>query len=114
MPSTVIKSIGYESALSRLTVTFTTGRIYDYFAVPQNIADAFRSSFSKGAYFNTNIRDKYPCKERTRLRLAPKDGMLQRQLESSARSGGDAPSDPKGYDDAGGSADGGGDGGADG
>ena len=85
MPSTVIRSIDYESALSRLSVTFTTGRIYDYFAVPQNIADAFRSSFSKGAYFNTNIRDKYPCKERTRLRLAPKDDdTLRRQLESSA------------------------------
>ena len=84
MPSTVVRSIDYESALSRLTVTFTTGRIYDYFAVPQNIADAFRSSFSKGTYFNTNIRDKYPCKERTRLRLAPKDGTLQQQLEESA------------------------------
>jgi hypothetical protein len=87
MPSTVIRSIGYESALSRLTVTFTTGRIYDYFAVPQNTADAFRSSLSKGAYFNTNIRDKYPCKERTRLRLAPKDGALREQLQSSAGHG---------------------------
>jgi hypothetical protein len=102
MPSTVVKSINYESALSRLTVTFTTGRIYDYFAVPQNIADAFRSSFSKGAYFNSNIRDKYPCKERTQLRLARKDGTLHEQLQSSAgRSG----------DDSGGGA---GDGGADG
>ena len=96
MPSTVIRSIDYESALSRLSVTFTTGRIYDYFAVPQNIADAFRSSFSKGAYFNSNIRDKYPCKERTVLRLAPKeDGTLRRQLESSA---GGATSDHKGDD----------------
>jgi KTSC domain-containing protein len=105
MPSTVIKSISYESALSRLTVTFTTGRIYDYFAVPQNIADTFRSSFSKGTYFNTNIRDKYPCKERTRLRLAPKDGTLQEQLQSSA---GAVTSDRKGDDDADGGADGGG------
>ena len=96
MPSTVIKSISYESALSRLTVTFTTGRIYDYFAVPQNIADAFRSSFSKGAYFNSNIRDKYPCKERTRLRLAPKDDTLRQQLKESAGT----TSDNKGRDDS--------------
>ena len=93
MPSTVIRSIGYESALSRLTVTFTTGRSYDYFAVPQNIADTFRSSLSKGAYFNANIRDKYPCKERTRLRLAPKDGTLREQLQSSAGPGGSDDSD---------------------
>jgi hypothetical protein len=98
MPSTVVRSINYESALSRLTVTFTTGRSYDYFAVPQNIADAFRSSFSKGAYFNSNIRDKYPCKERTRLRLAPTDDTLRQQLQSSAGYSGD-------------DADGGGDGG---
>ena len=111
MPSTVIRSIDYESALSRLSVTFTTGRIYDYFAVPQNIADAFRSSFSKGAYFNANIRDKYPCKERTRLRLAPKDGPLQRQLESSAGYGGGQSSDHKGNDGSDGGGDGGGGGG---
>jgi hypothetical protein len=110
MPSTVVRSIEYESTLSRLSVTFTTGRIYDYFAVPQNVADAFRSSFSKGAYFNENIRDKYPCKERTRLRLAPKDGTLRQQLESSARSGGRESSDYKSHDNS----DGGGDGGADG
>jgi hypothetical protein len=105
MPSTVIKSIGYESALSRLTVTFTTGRIYDYFAVPQNIADTFRSSLSKGAYFNANIRDKFPCKERTRLRIAREDGTLREQLQSSA---GGVTSDHKGNDDSDGGADGGG------
>ncbi len=114
MPSTVVRSIDYESALSRLTVTFTTGRSYDYFAVPQNIADAFRSSFSKGAYFNSNIRDKYPCKERTVLRLAPKDGTLRTQLESSIGHGAGGPSDHKSYDDPGGGTDGGSDGGADG
>ena len=110
MPSTVIRSIDYESALSRLSVTFTTGRIYDYFAVPQNIADAFRSSFSKGAYFNANIRDKYPCKERTRLRLAAKeDGTLRRQLQDSSGSYGSG--GPIDHSDGG--VDGGGDGGGD-
>ena len=67
MPSTVIKSIDYDAALSRLTVTFTTGRIYDYFAVPQDVVEAFRNSLSKGTFFNTRIRDKYPSKERMRI-----------------------------------------------
>ena len=96
MPSTVVRSIDYESALSRLTVTFTTGRIYDYFAVPADVVEAFRASFSKGTFFNTRIRDKYPCKERTRLRLAPKDGELQQQLEDSTVTR----SDNKGGDDS--------------
>jgi hypothetical protein len=81
----VIKSIDYEAALSRLTVTFTTGRIYDYFAVPANVAEAFRASNSKGAYFNAHIRDVYPCKER---RLAPSwnaSAALRESLKRSAR-----------------------------
>jgi hypothetical protein len=102
MPSTVIRSLDYASALSRLTVTFTTGRIYDYYAVPQNVADAFRSSFSKGNYFNANIRDKYPCKERTTLRLAPQDDALRRQLQESSDGG--LPSD-RGGSDRGGDSD---------
>jgi hypothetical protein len=96
MPSTVVRSIDYESALSRLTVTFTTGRIYDYFAVPADVVEAFRASFSKGTFFNTRIRDKYPCKERTRLRLAPKDDTLRQQLKESAGT----TSDNKGRDDS--------------
>ena len=67
MPSTLIKSIDYDATLSRLTVTFTTGRIYDYFAVPADVVEAFRSAFSKGTFFNTRIRDTYPCKERVRI-----------------------------------------------
>ena len=96
MPSTVVRSIDYESALSLLTVTFTTGRIYDYFAVPADVVEAFRASFSKGTFFNTRIRDKYPCKERTRLRLAPKDDTLRQQLKESAGT----TSDNKGRDDS--------------
>jgi hypothetical protein len=85
MPSSVIKSIEYDAALSRLTVTFTTGRIYDYFAVPAEVADAFRASRSQGAYFNTNIRDVYPCKERPRAASPDARAALREALERSAR-----------------------------
>jgi lysyl-tRNA synthetase class 2 len=112
MPSTVIKSIDYESALSRLTVTFTTGRIYDYFAVPANVAEAFRASSSKGAYFNAHIRDAYPCKERKRI-LSSLGELAQRRKGAA---GGLAAAGPagEGYIDSGldgGGSDGGGDGG---
>lgn len=41
----------------------TTGRIYEYFLVPADVAAQFQSAFSKGNFFNTRIRDKYTCRE---------------------------------------------------
>ena len=63
MPSSVIQSIDYEIAHSRLTVTFTTGRVYEYYMVPATIASAFKHAFSNGTFFNKRIRDKYICRE---------------------------------------------------
>ena len=63
MPSSVIADIKYEPEHARLTVSFTTGRIYEYFLVPADDAAQFQSAFSKGNFFNTRIRDKYTCRE---------------------------------------------------
>lgn len=63
MPSNVVQSINYEIAHSRLTVTFTTGRVYEYYMVPATIAAAFKNALSKGTFFNKRIRDNYVCRE---------------------------------------------------
>jgi hypothetical protein len=63
MPSSVIADIKYEKEHARLTVTFTTGRIYEYFLVPADVAHGFQAAFSKGSFFNTRIRDRYTCRE---------------------------------------------------
>lgn len=65
MPSTVIANIEYEAELARLTVNFTTGRIYHYFMVPPDVAMSFQSALTKGTFFNTKIRDKYLFREVT-------------------------------------------------
>jgi hypothetical protein len=65
MPSTVIRSFDYDSQRNELTVTFITGRIYVYSLVPPAAVDAMRASFSKGAFFNREIRNKYPAREVT-------------------------------------------------
>ena len=67
MPSNVIRRFVYDEMEQNLWVEFTTGRKYVYFAVPQDVADAFRGAFSKGVYFNTRIRDRYPHREITRV-----------------------------------------------
>ncbi len=65
MPSSVIAKIDYEVEHARMTVTFTSGRIYVYYLVPPHVATEFQTAFSKGSYFNTFIRDRYTCREIT-------------------------------------------------
>ncbi len=59
MPSTVIRWFGYHASEQRLEVLFTTGRRYNYYGVPTELAEAMRQSFSKGEFFNAHIRDKF-------------------------------------------------------
>jgi hypothetical protein len=63
MPSSVIRRFVYDEMEENLWVEFTTGRRYVYSNVPQEVADAFRGAFAKGAYFNTRIRDRFPYRE---------------------------------------------------
>ena len=63
MPSTVIRRFGYHPASAALDVEFVSGRLYRYNRVPEEVAEAFRSAFSKGRFFNARIRDRYPCTE---------------------------------------------------
>ena len=39
------------------------GRRYLYREVPVAVAEAFRSAFAKGRFFNARIRDHYACEE---------------------------------------------------
>jgi hypothetical protein len=63
MPSSVIRRFVYDETEGNLWVEFTTGRRYVYSDVPEEVANAFRSAFAKGVYFNTRIRDRFPHRE---------------------------------------------------
>ena len=63
MPSTVIRRFDYRPETRELEVLFVTGRRYLYSNVPPEEADAFRSAFAKGIYFNRRIRDRYAHRE---------------------------------------------------
>jgi hypothetical protein len=63
MPSSVISAFDYEPDQCRLTVLFTSGRIYVYDEVPADVADDFDRAVSKGAFFNRYIRDRYRYRE---------------------------------------------------
>lgn len=63
MPSTVIRRFVYVPETRELAIEFVTGRRYVYFEVPPEDVRDFRIAYSKGAYFNRNIRDSFACRE---------------------------------------------------
>ena len=60
MASQVIRDFTYDGDRHELTVRFTSGKVYVYSLVPAHVAEAFGGAASPGAYFNANIRDRYP------------------------------------------------------
>ncbi|RTL51134.1 MAG: KTSC domain-containing protein [Bradyrhizobiaceae bacterium] len=65
MPSTAIRNIIYDTATCELWVTFVTGRRYVYQNVTPDVASAFQQAQSRGAFFNSEIRDRYSYREVT-------------------------------------------------
>lgn len=60
MPSSVIRRFSYDQAARRLRVTFVSGDVYDYDAVPPEVAEGLAQAPSKGRFFGPRIRDRYP------------------------------------------------------
>jgi hypothetical protein len=65
VPSSVIQAFDYDPLRNELTIVFASGRVYLYSLVSPDKADALRASFSKGAFFNREIRDRYPARQIT-------------------------------------------------
>ena len=59
MPSTVISHFTFNPEQRVLRVYFVSGIVYDYKDVPEHIYLEMKNSFSKGIYFNQQIKGKY-------------------------------------------------------
>lgn len=59
MPSTVIRSYKYNALSSTLQITFVSGAIYNYLQVPLDVYLQMKDAFSKGTFFNQQIKDRY-------------------------------------------------------
>lgn len=57
--SSNIRSIGYDHASSILEVEFTSGDVYQYFDVPENLYQQFLNTSSYGQFLNDIIRYNY-------------------------------------------------------
>lgn len=62
----MIRRFSYDEPRRRLRVTFVSGDIYDYDDVPPEVAADFRAAVSKGRFFASDIRGRYPF-ERFRI-----------------------------------------------
>ncbi len=58
--SSVIGAVGYTRVLE---IQFESGRIYQYYDVPEKVYEEMLASDSKGRYFNSHIRNKYAFQE---------------------------------------------------
>jgi hypothetical protein len=58
--SDMMSSCGYDSSTATLEVEFRNGSVYAYHGVPRDRYDALLSASSKGRYFNTHLRGKFP------------------------------------------------------
>ena len=58
--STAIQAIDYDEARHKLFVRFQSGERYVYVGVPPEVCRSFVEAESKGRFFQSRIRDRYP------------------------------------------------------
>ena len=61
--SSAIERIDYQARRRELFVTFTSGRRYIYYDVPERVYWHFLDADSRGRYFNLHVRDHYDFRE---------------------------------------------------
>jgi len=59
--SSLLLSAQYLADERALLLTFAGGRVYRYDSVEQSVFDDLLRAPSPGAYFNRNIRGRFPC-----------------------------------------------------
>lgn len=57
--SSMIRSIGFDSASSTLEIEFNSGAVWQYSDFPESEWHLFEGAESQGKFFNSNIKDQY-------------------------------------------------------
>lgn len=59
--SSAIAAVGYDPTTRNMKIQFVAGHSYNFCDVPEGIFEGLLKSWSKGSYYNDNIRDRYRC-----------------------------------------------------
>lgn len=60
--SSSLASVGYDPGSETLEVEFVaTGKVYEYYNVPQFMYERLVEASSIGQFFNADIKNAYPC-----------------------------------------------------
>ncbi len=65
--SSMIEAVGYDAKTQTLEVIFSSGKVYRYFEVPQEVYANLLTADSKGSYMRDVVIDGYPY-EQVKLR----------------------------------------------
>ena len=68
--SKMFTSAAYDAAKATLYLRFQSGEVYRYFNFPDQQYQSFLSADSKGRYFLTHIRDRFPYQRLAKLHAA--------------------------------------------
>ncbi|HUI07428.1 MAG TPA: KTSC domain-containing protein [Verrucomicrobiae bacterium] len=58
--SSNIVSVGYEPSSQTLEIEFGSGGVYQYYNVPESIYQELLGASSKGRFFASQIKDRFP------------------------------------------------------
>jgi hypothetical protein len=58
--SAAISEIDYDADRTKLLIRFVSGERYVYVGVPAEVCRSFVAADSKGRFFQSQIRDRYP------------------------------------------------------
>ena len=59
LDSEALSSVGYDAARRVLEVEFTSGRVYQYFDVPEREVERLLDAPSRGHFFSERVRGRY-------------------------------------------------------
>jgi hypothetical protein len=84
LASSAVASAGYDDATLVLEIEFTSGKIYQYEAVPRSVFDWLLRTPNKGSYVARMISDKYAYRDAT-APAPTEEHDLMKQLQESVR-----------------------------
>lgn len=61
--SSNLRAVGYDANTQLLTISFIKSGIYEFYSVPASIHSDLMNAYSKGTYFDRNIKGRFQYKK---------------------------------------------------